>query len=49
MPTGLFPELAVDRKIEGMVVDFQNYRPSPPLQYRAAAFRNEASSSEFSL
>jgi hypothetical protein len=48
MPTGHFPELAVDREIEGMVVDFQNYRPSPE-QYRAAAFRNEASSSEFSL
>jgi hypothetical protein len=30
MPTGLIPELAVDRKIEGIVVDFQNSRSSPP-------------------
>jgi hypothetical protein len=30
MPTGLIPELAVDKKIEGIVVDFQISGSSPP-------------------
>jgi hypothetical protein len=33
MPTGLIPELAGDRKIEGIVIDFQNCRFSPKLLF----------------